>query len=154
VMMHAVAGKAACLGEALKPEFRAYNEAVLANAQALARTLKAAGVRLVSGGTDCGLMLADLSSLGITGDIAAKALETAGLAVNKNLIPFDPRPPEAPSGLRLSSNAGTARGFGVGEFETIAGWIARIVKAPSDSAGIASIRGEVEALCARFPIYS
>ncbi|QFR34759.1 serine hydroxymethyltransferase [Ancylobacter sp. TS-1] len=154
VMMHAVAGKAACFGEALRPEFRLYNEAVLANARAMAATLAAAGVRIVAGGTDCGLMLVDLTDLGVTGDIAAKALEAAGLAVNKNLIPFDPRPPEAPSGLRLSSNAGTARGFGVGEFETVAGWIARIVKAPSDSAGIASIRGEVEALCARFPIYS
>ncbi|WP_029354828.1 serine hydroxymethyltransferase [Bosea sp. 117] len=153
VMMHAVAGKAACLGEALKPEFRAYNEAVLANAQALARTLKAAGVRLVSGGTDCGLMLADLTSLGITGDIAAKALEKAGLAVNKNLIPFDPRPPEAPSGLRLSSNAGTARGFGAAEFEAIGRWIVEVLKAPDDAGLLARVHDEVRALCRRFPIY-
>lgn len=153
VMMHAVAGKAACFGEALRPEFGAYNEAVLANARVLADTLAGEGLRLVAGGTDCGLMLVDLSALGVTGDIAAKALERAGLAVNKNLIPFDPRPPEAPSGLRLSSNAGTARGFGPAEFERVGGWIARIVRDPADGEGIAAVRGEVSALCARFPIY-
>ncbi|WP_428029011.1 serine hydroxymethyltransferase [Ancylobacter sp.] len=153
VMMHAVAGKAACLGEALRPEFRAYNAAVLANARAMAAALAAEGVRIVSGGTDCGLMLADLTALDVTGDVAAKALEQAGLAVNKNLIPFDPRPPEAPSGLRLSSNAGTARGFGTAEFETIAGWIARLVRTPMDREMVAATRGEVSALCARFPIY-
>lgn len=153
VMMHAVAGKAACFGEALRPEFRAYNAAVLANARAMAARLAAEGVRLVAGGTDCGLMLVDLTARGTTGDVAAKALEKAGLAVNKNLIPFDPRPPEAPSGLRLSSNAGTARGFGAAEFDMIGGWIARIVKAPAEAAQIGAIRREVAALCARFPIY-
>ena len=153
VMMHAVAGKAACFGEALRPEFLAYNEAVLANARAMAAALAAEGLRIVGGGTDCGLMLVDLSPLGVAGDIAAKALEKAGLAVNKNLIPFDPRPPEAPSGLRLSSNAGTARGFGTAEFETVAGWIARVVKAPADAAAIEAVRAQVTALCARFPIY-
>ena len=153
VMMHAVAGKAACFGEALRPEFTAYNLAVLENARVLADTLAHEGVRIVGGGTDCGLMLADLSETGTTGDVAAKALEKAGLAVNKNLIPFDARPPEAPSGLRLSSNAGTARGLGIAEFQTIGGWIARIVKAPADEAGIAGVGAELRALCARFPIY-
>jgi len=153
VMMHAVAGKAACFGEALRPEFTAYNLAVLENARVLADTLAHEGVRIVGGGTDCGLMLADLSETGTTGDVAAKALEKAGLAVNKNLIPFDARPPEAPSGLRLSSNAGTARGLGITEFQTIGGWIARIVKAPADEAGIAGVGAELRALCARFPIY-
>lgn len=153
VMMHSVAGKAACFGEALRPEFRTYNEAVLANARAMADALVVAGVRLVAGGTDCGLMLADLTPLGVTGDVAAKALETAGLAVNKNQIPFDPRPPEAPSGLRLSSNAGTARGFGMDEFALIGGWIADVLKAPGDGALLARLREEVRALCAGFPIY-
>jgi len=153
VMMHIVAGKAACFGEALRPEFKAYNQAVLDNARAMAKTLAAAGVRLVAGGTDCGLMLVDLSNLDITGDVAAKALEKAGLAVNKNLIPFDPHPPEAPSGLRLSSNAGTARGFGVAEFETIGRWIERVLKSPSDAILLAQVKTEVRELCGRFPIY-
>jgi glycine hydroxymethyltransferase len=153
VMLHAVAGKAACLGEALRPEFRLYNEAVLANARALARRLEAEGLRIVTGGTDMGLMLVDLTATGVTGDIAAKALERAGLAVNKNLIPFDPHPPEAPSGLRLSSNAGTTRGFGPHEFETIAGWIARIVRAPHDARLLAEIEASTLALCRSFPIY-
>jgi glycine hydroxymethyltransferase len=153
VLLHGVAGKAACLGEALRPEFRAYNQAVLDNARALAETLAEAGFRLVSGGTDTGLMLVDLTNHGVTGDLAAKALERAGLAVNKNLIPFDPRPPEAPSGLRLSSNAGTTRGFTVAEFKSIGGWIARVLREPQDAAAIAVVRDEVLALCARFPVY-
>jgi glycine hydroxymethyltransferase len=153
VMLHAVAGKAACLGEALRPEFAVYQRAALANARAMAKALAAQGVRIVTGGTDTTLLLADLTPLGLSGDIAAKALERAGLAVNKNLIPFDPRSPESPSGLRLSSNAGAARGFGVAEFERIAGWIGRILKAPDDDASIAAVRAEVRALCADYPIY-
>ncbi|HYA79591.1 MAG TPA: serine hydroxymethyltransferase, partial [Methylocystis sp.] len=105
------------------------------------------------GGTDTGLMLVDLTDHGVTGDVAAKALERAGLAVNKNLIPFDPRPPEAPSGLRLSSNAGTTRSFSVAEFEIIGCWIARVLRDPHDAAAIAVVRDEVLALCTRFPVY-
>jgi glycine hydroxymethyltransferase len=153
VLMHAVAGKAACLGEALRPEFSAYNRAVIDNARALARALADAGLRIVTGGTDMGLMLIDLSACDLTGDIAAKSLERAGLAVNKNMIPFDTRPPEAPSGLRLSSNAGTTRGFGAAEFKTIAGWIDRVLRNPDDEASIAAVRAEVAALCAKHPIY-
>jgi glycine hydroxymethyltransferase len=153
VMLHAVAGKAACFGEALRPEFRAYNAAVLANARALAASLEREGLRIVTGGTDMGLMLVDLTATGVTGDVAAKALERAGLAVNKNLIPFDPRPPEAPSGLRLSSNAGTARGFEVAAFETIGGWIAEVVRAPQDEGLLAKIQAQALALCRSFPIY-
>lgn len=153
VLLHGVAGKAACLGEALRPEFALYNAAVVANARALAAALAEAGIRIVAGGTDCGLMLVDLAARGVTGDVAAKALEKAGLAVNKNLIPFDPRPPEAPSGLRLSSNAGTTRGFGEAEFRTVAAWIDRVVSAPRDGALLERIHGEVTALCRAFPIY-
>jgi glycine hydroxymethyltransferase len=153
VLLHGVAGKAACLGEALRLEFTAYNRAVIDNARALARALADAGLRIVTGGTDMGLMLVDLSARELTGDVAAKALERAGLAVNKNMIPFDPRPPEAPSGLRLSSNAGTTRGFGVAEFEAIAGWIDRVLKEPSDDALTEAVRKDVAALCAQHPIY-
>jgi glycine hydroxymethyltransferase len=154
VMMHIVAAKAACFGEALRPEFQAYNQAVLDNARALAATLSEAGVRLVAGGTDCGLMLVDLATFGITGDIAAKALEKAGLAVNKNQIPFDPLPPEAPSGLRLSSNAGTARGFDAADFAAIARWIVEVLRAPADEARLAGVKAEVLALCRCHPIYA
>ncbi|HEY8126603.1 MAG TPA: serine hydroxymethyltransferase [Methylocystis sp.] len=153
VLLHGVAGKAACLGEALRPEFIAYNRAVIDNAQGLARALEKTGLRIVTGGTDMGLMLVDLAARELTGDVAAKALERAGLAVNKNMIPFDARPPEAPSGLRLSSNAGTTRGFGVAEFEAIAGWIDRVLKNPSDDALIDAVRKDVAALCAQHPIY-
>ncbi len=153
VMLHAVAGKAACLGEALRPEFAAYNQSVLDGACALAETLAEGGLRIVTGGTDTGLMLADLSARGITGDVAAKALERVGLAVNKNLIPFDVRPPEAPSGLRLSSNAGAARGFTGEDFRQIGAWILRVLADPANERAIEAIRDEVRALCALHPIY-
>ncbi|MEF3366833.1 serine hydroxymethyltransferase [Methylocystis sp. 9N] len=153
VLLHGVAGKAACLGEALRPEFTAYNRAVIDNARALAAALTDKGLRIVTGGTDTGLMLVDLAARGLTGDIAAKALERAGLAVNKNMIPFDPRPPEAPSGLRLSSNAGATRGFGVAEFQIIAQWIDAILQKPTDDRLIEATRQEVAALCAKHPIY-
>jgi glycine hydroxymethyltransferase len=152
VLLHGVAGKAACLGEALRPEFKLYNRAVLENARALADALGEAGLRIVSGGTDTGMMLVDLSAQGVAGDVAAAALERAGLAVNKNMVPFDPRPPEAPSGLRLSSNAGTTRGFTDAEFRTIAGWLERVLQDPNDEKTIAVLREDVRALCMRFPI--
>ncbi len=153
VMLHIVAGKAACFGEALRPEFKAYNVAALANAAALAKTLGDRGMRLVAGGTNTSLMLVDLIHQGITGDVAALALETAGIAVNKNQIPFDPRPAEAPSGLRLSSSAGTTRGFGPDEFRRIGDWILEAIAARDDAAALAGIRDDVRTLCSRFPIY-
>jgi glycine hydroxymethyltransferase len=153
VMLHIVAGKAACLGEALRPEFKVYNQAVLDNARALASVLSDAGICIVAGGTDTGLMLVALSDRGITGDLAAAALERAGLAVNKNQIPFDPHPAEAPSGLRLSSNAGTTRGFAVSEFQGIGHWIDRVLQDPADTQVTADVRQEVLALCKRYTIY-
>ncbi len=153
VMLHSVAGKAACLGEALRPEFKSYNRAVLDNARALSGALQDAGLRIITGGTDTGLMLVDVASRGVAGDVAAAALERAGLAVNKNLIPFDPRPAEAPSGLRLSSNAGTTRGFGAAEFQTIGRWIDRVLQNLDDTQTISALRLEVLELCERHPIY-
>ena len=154
VMLHIVAGKAACLGEALRPEFKLYNQAVLDNARALASVLSDAGIRIVAGGTDTGLMLVALSNRGITGDLAAAALERAGLAVNKNQIPFDPHPAEAPSGLRLSSNAGTTRGFAVSEFQSIGRWIDRVLQDPTGTQVVTDVRQQVLALCKKYPIYS
>jgi glycine hydroxymethyltransferase len=158
VLLHGVAGKAACLGEALQPEFRAYNARVVENARALAQTLAEGGLRLVSGGTDIGLMLVDLRPRAVTGEAASKALERAGIACNKNLIPFDPEPAETASGLRLSSNAGTARGFGAEEFRQIGGWILEVIDAlarsPGEGAHAAdALRPNVTALARRFPIY-
>jgi glycine hydroxymethyltransferase len=150
VILHSVAGKAACLGETLRPEFKIYNQAVLDNARALASARVDAGLR---GGIDTALMLVDLAARNITGDVATAPLKRAGLAVNKNLIPFDPRPPEAPSGLRLSSNAGTTRGFGVPEFRTIRSWIDRALADPTDAQTFAAVRQEVRALCEKHPIY-
>jgi len=158
VMLHAVAGKAACLGEALEPAFRGYNEAVMENARVLAETLAGAGLRLVAGGTDTGLMLVDLRPKGLTGQPASEALEAAGLTCNKNVIPFDPQPPEVASGLRLSTNAGTARGFGAHEFRQAGRWIARVLEGlaadPDDRQSLRPVvRQKVAALCRRFPIY-
>ena len=158
VMLHAVAGKAVCFAEALRPEFRAYNQAVIANAQTLANTLSENGIRVVSGGTDTGLMLVDLTTKNLTGDIAVESLERAGLTCNKNLIPFDPQPAEIASGLRLSTNAGTARGFGIDEFRQVGEWIDQTLTALAqnlhdNNAVERHIRAEISALCARFPIY-
>jgi glycine hydroxymethyltransferase len=154
VMLHIVAGKAAALGEALRPEFVRWNEAVLANAQALAGAVEAAGLRLVSGGTDVGLMLVDLRAKGVSGEAASGALERAGLACNKNMIPFDPEPPEVASGLRLSSNAGTTRGFGTAEFARIGRWIGEVIDGLAAGRPVeAAVREAVRELCRRFPIY-
>jgi glycine hydroxymethyltransferase len=158
-LLHAIAGKAVCLGEALQPEFRAYNQRILDNANALAASVEAQGLRLVSGGTDTGLMLVDLRPKGINGEQASASLEAAGLNCNKNLIPFDPEPAEVASGLRLSVNAGTTRGFGVEEFKHVGSWIGRVLDgvaaAPQDNkATEAAVRGDVVALCRRFPIYA
>ncbi len=158
VLMHAVAGKAVCLGEALKPEFGDYNRSVLENAKILASKLNEAGFRIVSGQTDTGLMLVDLSPKGLTGAEAAASMEKAGLACNKNLIPFDPLPAETASGIRLSSNAGTARGFGTKEFAQIAEWIAQLLDglsmAGKDHAVMEQkVRQQVKDLCDAFPVY-
>ncbi|HET6467399.1 MAG TPA: hypothetical protein VFG43_03380 [Geminicoccaceae bacterium] len=142
----------------MRAEFRAWNARVLANAQALARALGDQGLRLVSGGTDTDLMLVDLGPLGVTDARAAGALEAAGLACNKNVIPFDPLPAETASGIRLSGNAGTTRGFGPAEFERIGAMVGRIVAAcrsggPGLDAETAAVRAEVRRLCRGFPIY-
>jgi glycine hydroxymethyltransferase len=158
-MLHAIAAKAVCLGEALRFEFRAYARRLVENAAALADTLRERRYRLVSGGTDTALMLVDLRAHGLTGKAAAASLEAAGLTCNKNAVPGDTRPPAVTSGLRLSSAAGTTRGFGLPEFRQIGGWIADVLDAlqqheHDNSAVEHAVRAEVSALCRRFPIYS
>jgi glycine hydroxymethyltransferase len=158
LLLHAIAGKAVCLGEALQPEFKTYNGQVLANAKTLAGGLAKAGYRIVSGQTDTGLMLVDPTAKGLNGARAVVALEKAGLTCNKNLIPYDPLPAEIASGIRLSASAGTTRGFGTAEFAQIAGWIAEVldglVKNADNAAVEGHIREQATALCRAFPIYS
>ncbi len=157
-LMHAIAGKAAAFGEALKPEFKVYSQTILDNAQALAGALLEGGLDLVSGGTDTHLMLADLRPKGLTGNIAAESLERAGITCNKNGVPNDPEKPTVTSGIRLGTPAGTTRGFGPAEFVRVGEMIVTVLdglrRNPDDNAGVeAEVRGQVKELCGRFPIY-
>ena len=156
---HVIAGKAVAFGEALKPEFKTYAQAVVANAKVLAETLVKAGLAIVSGGTDSHVMLVDLRPKGVTGKAAEAALGRAHITCNKNGIPFDATPFTITSGVRLGTPAGTTRGFGEAEFRRIGELIAKVVDGlaanPEDNSAVeAEVREEVLALCARFPIYS
>lgn len=151
-LMHTIAAKAVALGEALRPEFRQYQQAIVTNAAALAEELQRLGLRLVSGGTDNHMMLVDLTSLSITGKDAVALLERAGIATNKNLIPFDPRPPRVTSGIRLGTPAITTRGCGPEEMQQIAGLIVRVLRAGKDEATLRQVRAEALALCRAFPL--
>ena len=157
--MHVIAAKAVAFGEALEPEFREYAARVVANARALADTLKTGGLDIVSGGTDCHMVLVDLRPKGVKGKDAERALERAGLTCNKNAIPFDPEKPAVTSGIRLGSSAGTTRGFGQTEFRKIGELILSDVDALSKSGGEGdpaveqAALEEVRALCESFPIY-
>ena len=152
-LMHAIAAKAVCFLEALKPEFITYQKQVILNAQALAAGLQAEGFRIVSGGTDTHLMLVDVFSKGVRGQEAEQALDRARITVNKNGIPFDVNPPLNPSGIRLGSPAATTRGFGETEMRQVASAIAEVLNDVSSEAVIAAVRLRVEALTSRFPLY-
>jgi glycine hydroxymethyltransferase len=157
-LMHVIAAKAVAFGEALSPEFKNYGKAVVANARALAETLVARGVNIVTGGTDNHLMLVDLRPKKLTGKAAEASLERAGLTCNKNAIPFDPEKPFVTSGIRLGTPAGTTRGFGTAEFKKIGELIGDVLDGlaanPEDnSAAEKRVRAEVQKLCAAFPIY-
>lgn len=158
-LMHVIAAKAVALGEALRPEFRQYAANVIANAKALSETLIGGGLDIVSGGTDCHMVLVDLRPKGVKGRDAEHALERAGLTCNKNAIPFDPEKPAITSGVRLGTSAGTTRGFGTAEFQKIGTLILRIIDALATATpeGIADVEqavlAEVKGLCQRFPIY-
>ncbi|HXS82700.1 MAG TPA: serine hydroxymethyltransferase [Methylomirabilota bacterium] len=153
-LMHIVAAKAACFGEALSPDFRDYARRVIENAQALAGELVARGFDLVSGGTDNHLMLVDLRRSGLTGKVAEEALHRVGITVNKNAVPGDPQKPWVTSGIRIGTAALTTRGMGVPEMRTIAGWIARVLEMPDDSALAVALAPEVRELATSFPLYS
>ena len=158
-LMHVIAAKAVAFGEALKPEFRTYARAVVDNAKALAATLEERGLAIVSGGTDSHLMLVDLRPKGLKGRDTEIALERAGITCNKNGVPFDPEKPAVTSGIRLGTPAGTTRGFGVAEFRQVGSLIGDVMDAlarnPEGDAQVEqAVRGRVEELCRRFPIYS
>ncbi len=150
-LMHVVAGKAVCFGEALRPEFKGYAQAILQNAKTLADTLAAGGLTLISGGTDNHLMLVDVTPLAITGKIAEATLGKCGITVNKNMIPFDQRKPLDPSGIRIGTPALTTRGMGVAEMRSIGGWFLEALRNPGDDALLGRIRGQVSELCTHFP---
>jgi glycine hydroxymethyltransferase len=152
-LMHVVAAKAVALREAAQPSFVDYQRRVVANARELAAALAALGLRIVSGGTDNHLMLVDVSSTGLSGKEAEHVLHAVDLTCNKNLIPHDPRPPMQASGIRLGTAAMTTRGLGLEEMRLLAGWIAATLRAPSDEACKARVRGEVAEVARRFPIY-
>ena len=152
-LMHVVAAKAVCFKEAMEPSFAQYQRQIVANAQRLAASIASHGFRLVSGGTDNHLMLVDVFSKGLTGKVAEAALGKAGITVNKNAIPFDQNPPMVASGIRVGTPAVTTRGMGEPEMDQIGELIARVLAAPDDERGLATVKGEVERLCRKFPLY-
>ena len=151
-LMHAIAAKAVCFGEALQPDFAAYGHQIVENARAMAAALEGEGLRIVSGGTDNHLMLVDLRPLGWTGQEAEEALGSVRITVNKNAIPNDTQPPRVTSGLRLGTPAVTARGFGVEECQKVAQLIVRTLNSRGDDAARSAIADEVGQLTAGFPV--
>jgi glycine hydroxymethyltransferase len=151
-LMHVIAGKAICFGEALRPEFKEYAALIIQNAMTLAQTLQQGGLKLVSGGTDNHLLLADVTPLGLTGGQAEKILERCGITVNKNMIPYDQRKPLDPSGIRVGTPALTTRGMGPDEMNLIGNWMLAALRSPGDEALLTSIRQQVRELCQEFPV--
>jgi glycine hydroxymethyltransferase len=152
-LMHVIAGKAVAFGEALQPNFKVYQQQVLDNAKTLAEELMAAGFPIVSGGTDNHLMLVDVfSKSGIGGKQAEADLDAAGITVNKNMIPYDPRKPMDPSGIRIGTPALTTRGMKQAEMKRIAKWITEVLSRPADAELLSRVRGSVHELCESFPV--
>ncbi|PQZ24379.1 serine hydroxymethyltransferase [Ochrobactrum vermis] len=152
-LMHVIAGKAAAFHEALQPSFLGYSQAVIANAQTLAETLTAGGLRLVTGGTDCHLLLVDLEPFGITGRVAVEELERFGLTANKNAVPYDPKPPTITSGIRFGTPAGTSRGFGTEEFRAVGELILTVLRgARGDHFDEGAVRDKVRRLVDGYPV--
>ncbi len=152
-MEHVIAGKAVAFYEALQPEFKTYSKQIVVNAKALADGVLAEGFDLVTGGTDNHLILLDLSAKEITGKDAEIALDKAGITVNKNTVPNEKRSPFVTSGIRIGTPALTSRGMKELEMKTIAGWIAKVLKNPSDEKTLSTVRAQIRELCHSFPIY-
>ena len=151
-LMHIIAGKAVCFGEALRPGFRDYARQIVANAKTLAQTLASGGIKLASGGTDNHLMLCDVTAIGLTGKIAEEALDRAAITVNKNMIPYDQRKPLDPSGIRIGTAALTTRGMKEAEMKQVGGWILEVLRAPDDRSVSERVRGEIREFCKNYPV--
>ncbi len=151
-LMHVIAAKAVCFDEASQPSFKVYAQQIVANAKTLAETLMSGGIKLASGGTDNHLMLCDVTAIGLTGKIAEKALDHAGITVNKNMIPFDQRKALDPSGIRIGTAALTTRGMKQDEMKKVGAWILSVLRSPEDAAVIERVRGEIQSFCAAFPV--
>ncbi len=151
-LMHIIAAKAVCFGEALRPEFKAHAAQIIANARTLAEELTRASFRLVSGGTDNHLILIDMTSKGLTGKIAEAALGRAGITVNKNLIPFDTRKPMDPSGIRMGTPALTTRGLREDAIRQVASWIVTVLSQPDDAALAERVRNEIREFARDYPV--
>ena len=152
-LMHIVAAKALAFREAMEPSFRDYQKQVLANAKAMAKTLMDGGARIVSGGTDSHMMLADLQPMNTTGKVAEEALDRAHITLNKNGVPNDRHPPSVAGGIRIGTPAATTRGFGEEECRQTAEWILQVLRAPDNEGVVAEVGEKARALCARHPIY-
>lgn len=146
------AAKAICFGEALRPEFKDYAAQIIKNAKALGEALAKRGWKLITGGTDNHLLLADLTGFGIVGAEAQDALDASGITLNKNTVPYDPRGPFNPSGVRFGTPAVTTRGMREPEMEKIAGWMDAVCRAPKDGALLLRVKAEVKELCSGFPV--
>lgn len=151
-LMHVIAAKAVCFQEARQPAFYEYQRAVVANARALGDELTRLGLRLVSGGTDNHMVLVDLTETGVTGREAEESLQAAGIVVNRNAIPFDPRPPRVASGIRLGTPAATTRGLGQEEMKLIAAMIVRVIENRDSHEIRGRVRADLNQLCHRFPV--
>jgi glycine hydroxymethyltransferase len=149
---HIVAAKAVCFLEASQPSFKEYAKQTVANAKALAETLMSGGIKLASGGTDNHLMLCDVTAIGLTGAIAEKALDRAGITVNKNMIPFDQRKPLDPSGIRIGTPALTTRGMKADEMRKVGAWILQVLRAPDDATVTDRVRSEIREFCKNYPV--
>lgn len=151
-LMHIVAAKAVCFGEALQPTFKEYAKQIVANAKTLAESLVSGGIRLASGGTDNHLMLCDMTAIGLTGKIGEESLDKAGITVNKNMIPFDQRKPLDPSGIRIGTAALTTRGMKEDEMKQVGQWILKVLNSADDATAIESVRVEIAEFANAFPV--
>jgi glycine hydroxymethyltransferase len=152
-LMHVIAAKAVAFKEALQPEFKAYQEQVVRNAQAMAKTIMARGYKIVSGGTENHLMLIDMIGKDVSGKDAEAALGKAHITVNKNSVPNDPRSPFVTSGLRIGTPAVTTRGYKEADCVALAEWICDVLDNPNDANVIAGVRENVSKQCKQFPVY-
>ncbi|MEZ6094139.1 MAG: serine hydroxymethyltransferase [Pirellulaceae bacterium] len=151
-LVHAIAGKAVCFAEAMKPEFKTYCQTVIDNARTLADVLMAGGLRVISGGTDNHLLLVDVTPFGIGGKEAEETLDQCGITVNKNMIPYDQRKPMDPSGIRIGTPALTTRGMGPTQMKQVGTWILDVLKNITDANVQSRVRGEVSETCNHYPV--